>query len=97
VSCADEKHIGPFNIGNPNEFTMLELANVVKEVVNPSTEIVFMENTSDDPSRRQVICSSSIEARPKTCLSYGGGLPHSYLCTNIVLFCACPSAGHFEG
>lgn len=49
----NEKHIGPFNIGNPNEFTMLELANVVKEVVNPSTEIVFMENTSDDPSRRQ--------------------------------------------
>ena len=27
--------IGPFNIGNPNEFTMLELAEVVKEVVKP--------------------------------------------------------------
>mmetsp|Transcript_29975 Transcript_29975/g.76877 ORF Transcript_29975/g.76877 Transcript_29975/m.76877 type:complete len:274 (+) Transcript_29975:338-1159(+) len=49
----NDKHIGPFNIGNPNEFTMLELANVVKEVVNPNTEIVFMENTSDDPGRRQ--------------------------------------------
>ena len=27
--------IGPFNVGNPGEFTMLELAKVVKEVVNP--------------------------------------------------------------
>ena len=44
---------GPFNIGNPVEFTMLELAQVVKEVVNPRAEIVFRENTADDPSRRK--------------------------------------------
>lgn len=44
---------GPFNIGNPVEFTMLELAQVVKEVVNPKAEIVFRENTADDPSRRK--------------------------------------------
>lgn len=49
----NDKHVGPFNIGNPNEFTMLELAEVVKEVVNPSTNIIFMENTADDPGRRQ--------------------------------------------
>jgi nucleoside-diphosphate-sugar epimerase len=30
-----DEHIGPFNVGNPGEFTMLELAQVVKEVVNP--------------------------------------------------------------
>ncbi len=30
-----DEFIGPFNIGNPGEFTMLELAEVVKEVVNP--------------------------------------------------------------
>ena len=32
---------------------MLELAQVVKEVVNPRAEIVFRENTADDPSRRK--------------------------------------------
>ena len=44
---------GPINVGNPVEFTMLELAQVVKEVVNPKAEIVFRENTADDPSRRK--------------------------------------------
>ena len=44
---------GPFNIGNPTEFTMLELANVVKEVVNPEAVIEFRENTADDPKCRK--------------------------------------------
>ena len=49
----NDEHTGPVNIGNPTEFTMLELANVVKEVVNPDAQIVFRENTADDPSRRK--------------------------------------------
>lgn len=49
----NDEHTGPINIGNPTEFTMLELANVVKEVVNPDAEIVFRENTADDPNRRK--------------------------------------------
>lgn len=35
------------------EFTMLELANLVKEVVNPDAQIVFRPNTADDPARRK--------------------------------------------
>ena len=46
-------HMGPFNIGNPKEFTMLELAKVVQEVVDPSATIVYRENTADDPTRRR--------------------------------------------
>ena len=49
----ESPHTGPFNIGNPREFTMLELAQHVKEVVNPHAQIVFRENTADDPSRRK--------------------------------------------
>ena len=45
--------MGPFNIGNPNEFTMLELAKVVQEVVDPKAELVYRENTADDPTRRR--------------------------------------------
>lgn len=44
---------GPFNVGNPGEFTMLELAQMVKEVVAPDAEIVFRENTADDPGKRR--------------------------------------------
>ena len=53
VRVMDGPYTGPFNIGNPTEFTMLELAKVVQQVVNPAAEIVFRENTADDPSRRK--------------------------------------------
>lgn len=53
VTVMDGPETGPFNIGNPTEFTMLELAQMVQEVVNPDVQIVYKENTADDPSRRK--------------------------------------------
>lgn len=53
VAVMDGDEIGPFNVGNPGEFTMLELANLVKEVINPKAQITYQENTADDPSRRR--------------------------------------------
>jgi len=53
VALMEGEHTGPFNIGNPGEFTMLELAEEVKKVVNPDAPIVFRENTSDDPKCRK--------------------------------------------
>ncbi|CAN8253295.1 unnamed protein product [Cochlearia groenlandica] len=44
---------GPINIGNPGEFTMVELAETVKELINPSIEIKMVENTPDDPKQRK--------------------------------------------
>jgi UDP-glucuronate decarboxylase len=32
---------------------MIELAEMVKKVVNPKAELVWLENTADDPSRRR--------------------------------------------
>ena len=40
VTVMDGPETGPFNIGNPTEFTMLELAKMVQEVVNPDVKIV---------------------------------------------------------
>lgn len=53
VTVMDGPESGPFNIGNPTEFTMLELAQMVQQVVNPNVKIVYKENTADDPSRRK--------------------------------------------
>lgn len=53
VTVMDGPEAGPFNIGNPTEFTMLELAKMVQQVVNPGVKIVYKENTADDPSRRK--------------------------------------------
>lgn len=45
--------IGPVNIGNPDEFTMLELANLVLELTNSSSKIVHLPLPQDDPLQRQ--------------------------------------------
>ncbi|KAG5607713.1 hypothetical protein H5410_029205 [Solanum commersonii] len=49
----DGENTGPINIGNPGEFTMLELAENVKELINPEVKIITVENTPDDPRQRK--------------------------------------------
>ncbi len=44
---------GPMNIGNPNEYTILELAEMVKEVTGSKSEVVFEPLPVDDPTRRR--------------------------------------------
>ncbi len=44
---------GPVNIGNPNEFTIKELAEKVIELTATSSKIVYKELPSDDPLQRQ--------------------------------------------
>ncbi len=41
------------NLGNPNEFTIIELAKIVKKLSNSGSEIVFRELPEDDPQRRK--------------------------------------------
>lgn len=53
IRLMENNHVGPFNLGNPGEFTMLELAQVVKETIDSSARIEFKENTADDPHKRK--------------------------------------------
>ena len=45
--------IGPINIGNPVEFTMLELAKNIIELTGSKSKIIYLPLPSDDPSQRQ--------------------------------------------
>ncbi|XP_060201737.1 UDP-glucuronic acid decarboxylase 1 [Lycium barbarum] len=74
VALMEGEHIGPFNLGNPGEFTMLELAGVVKEVIDPSAKIEFRANTADDPHKRKPDISKAKELlnwEPKVSLREG--------------------------
>ncbi|VVB06025.1 unnamed protein product [Arabis nemorensis] len=76
VALMGNDHVGPFNLGNPGEFTMLELAEVVKEVIDPSATIEFRPNTADDPHKRKPDISKAKELlnwEPK--ISLREGLP----------------------
>ncbi len=44
---------GPINIGNPNEFTIRQLAEVIIEITGSKSELVFEPLPSDDPKQRQ--------------------------------------------
>jgi UDP-glucuronate decarboxylase len=53
---------GPLNMGNPREFTMLELAELVLKLVGGSSRLTFMPLPQDDPKQRQPDISLAREA-----------------------------------
>merc|ERR1712099_105513 len=48
-----EETVGPMNIGNPHEFTMKELAEIVLEVTKSNSKIVYLPLPGDDPKQRK--------------------------------------------
>jgi UDP-glucuronate decarboxylase len=46
-------HIGPINIGNPGEYSILQLAETIQKMVNPDVNLVFKPLPEDDPKQRQ--------------------------------------------
>ncbi|EGJ35305.1 MULTISPECIES: UDP-glucuronic acid decarboxylase family protein [Moorena] len=53
IRLMNNDHTGPINLGNPGEYTILELAQAIQKMVNPDTEIIFKPLPQDDPRRRQ--------------------------------------------
>ena len=47
------EHTGPINIGNPGEYTILQLAETIQKMVNPDAELTFKPLPQDDPLQRQ--------------------------------------------
>lgn len=66
--------IGPVNLGNPHEFTMIELAELVKELIGSPSKIVHMELPEDDPLQRQpdiTLAKESLGWEPSIALREG--------------------------
>ena len=53
LALLDGDVVGPVNIGNPGEFTILELAELVLEITGSASELVFEPLPEDDPTQRQ--------------------------------------------
>lgn len=65
---------GPINLGNPNEFTMNELANTVLKLTNSNSKIIYKELPLDDPKQRQpdiTIAKDKLGWEPKIQLEEG--------------------------
>lgn len=67
-------HSGPMNIGNPDEFTILEFAKLVLELSNTKSKIVYKELPKDDPKQRKpdiTLAKSVLGWAPKVKLREG--------------------------
>ncbi|MEI6684091.1 MAG: UDP-glucuronic acid decarboxylase family protein [Bacteroidota bacterium] len=69
-----EEFTGPVNIGNPNEFTMLELAEKVILFTGSKSKIIHMPLPADDPTQRQpdiTVAKRELGWEPKVMLDEG--------------------------
>jgi len=81
IRLMDGDHPGPINIGNPNEFTILELAEQVIELTGSSSKISHLPLPQDDPKQRQPdisLAKAELDWRPKTELREGLASTISY-------------------
>ncbi len=69
-----EGFTGPVNIGNPGEFTMIELAQQVVKLTQSKSQLVFMPLPQDDPKQRQPsieLAKAQLTWQPKIALQDG--------------------------
>ncbi len=72
--ASDDEFTGPVNIGNPGEFTMLELAEKVISLTGSKSKLVFKQLPSDDPKQRQPdigVAKQILDWEPKVSLEDG--------------------------
>lgn len=72
MNCED--FTGPVNLGNPGEFTMLELAKKIIELTGSSSKLVFLPLPSDDPTQRKPVielAKEKLDWTPKVALEEG--------------------------
>jgi UDP-glucuronate decarboxylase len=55
IRLMNHSHPGPINIGNPREFTIGQLAQLVRDQINPSLELICKPLPQDDPLQRQPV------------------------------------------
>jgi UDP-glucuronate decarboxylase len=83
---SNENVKGPINIGNPREFTMLELANLVIKLTNSKSELIFTTLPQDDPKQRKPDITKAKEVlgwSPEVALEDGLVKTIEYLKTQI--------------
>ena len=74
VMATNDKFTGPVNLGNPEEFTIEELAHKVIELTNSKSKIIYKPLPEDDPIKRKPDITkaiSSIDWKPRVGLEEG--------------------------
>jgi len=70
----EDSFTGPVNLGNPDEFTILELANVVRDLTGSKSKLIYQPLPEDDPLQRQPdisLAEKHLGWKPETALKDG--------------------------
>ena len=71
---SNNNFIGPVNLGNPSEYTILDLAENILKSTKSKSKLVFKDLPSDDPLQRQPnisLAENKLNWKPKVCLEDG--------------------------
>tara|TARA_B100000674_G_scaffold499266_1_gene543382 strand:+ start:7448 stop:8401 length:954 start_codon:yes stop_codon:yes gene_type:complete len=74
IRLMNGSHTGPMNIGNPTEFTIRQLAELVREKINPKLDFIYKPLPQDDPLQRKPIidlAEKELKWRPNVVLDIG--------------------------
>jgi len=74
MMASEDDFVGPVNTGNPEEFTIGELANLIKEKINKELKIVYKPLPADDPTQRRpdiTLAKTKLNWEPKIKISDG--------------------------
>ena len=74
LMATGDDFIGPVNVGNPGEFTMLELAEMIIKLTGTKSKIVFQPLPADDPMQRKpdiTLAKEKLDWEPKIKLEEG--------------------------
>lgn len=69
-----EDFVGPVNLGNPEEFTILDLAKKIIKLTNSKSQLVFKKLPEDDPRKRKPdisLAEKELDWRPSISLKEG--------------------------
>ena len=86
VKLLDSDYVGPMNIGNDGEFSLNELAELVLEVTNSNSEIVYEDLPVDDPTQRKpdlTLARSILGFEPKVALRDGLEVTAAYFAKKL--------------
>ena len=74
IRLMNNVHSGPINLGNPNEFTIRQLAEQVRDRINPELKFIHQPLPTDDPRQRQpdiTLAQKQLEWSPAVSLEKG--------------------------
>jgi nucleoside-diphosphate-sugar epimerase len=73
LTVLDSDYVGPVNVGNPSEFTVLSLARLVLEITGSASEMEFVDLPEDDPTQRcpDITLVQSLGWSPQVDLRHG--------------------------